>query len=61
MGAGAKFKFGCTHVFDLSISSAALPDASSDAQSLRATALQSMKWLAEYFAERAMNTSASKW
>src|SRR6266404_5299665 len=40
------------------ISSAVLPDAISDAQSLRATALQSMKWLTEYFAERVMNISA---
>src|SRR5437899_6859778 len=40
------------------ISSAVLPDAISDAQNLRATALQSMKWLTEYFAERAMNISA---
>jgi hypothetical protein len=37
-----------------------LPDAISDAQSLRATARQSMKWLTEYFTERAMNVSASK-
>jgi hypothetical protein len=35
-------------------------DAISYAQSLRATALQSMKWLTEYFAERAMNVSAWK-
>jgi hypothetical protein len=32
----------------------------SDAESLRATARQSMKWLTEYFAERAMNISALK-
>jgi hypothetical protein len=37
-----------------------LRDAAGDAQSLRATALQSMKWLTEYFAERAMNISALK-
>jgi hypothetical protein len=35
-------------------------DAISYAQSLRATALQSMKWLTEYFAERAMNISVWK-
>src|SRR6185436_15822554 len=58
---GAPFKFGCLHVFDLSISSAALSDAISDAQSLRAAVRQSMKWLTEYFAERAMNISALKW
>jgi hypothetical protein len=56
----AQFKFDCTHVLDLSISSAALPDAISDAQSLRAMAPQSMKWLTEYFAGRAMNISALK-
>jgi hypothetical protein len=37
-----------------------LPDAISDAESLRATARQSMKWLTEYFAERAMNISELK-
>jgi hypothetical protein len=57
----ARFKFDCTHILDLSISFAVLPDATGSAQSLRATALQSMKWLTEYFAERAMNISASKW
>jgi hypothetical protein len=39
------------------ISSAVLPEAISDAQSLRATASQSMKWLTEVFSARAMIVS----
>jgi hypothetical protein len=56
----ARFKFDYTHVLDLSISFAVLLDASGNAQSLKATALQSMKWLTEYSAERVMNISAWK-
>jgi len=42
------------------ISSAALPDAISDAQSLRAAASQSMKWLTKYFDAEAMIVSRCK-
>jgi hypothetical protein len=61
---GFGFESDCIHACDLSdFCSAALPGAISDQQSLRATGLQSMKWLTEYLSARAMIVSLfnSRW
>jgi hypothetical protein len=44
----------------ISLVFAALPELIGDAKSLRATALQSMKWLTVYFSARAMIVSLFK-